>query len=253
MRRKLVAGNWKMHGRLASNAALVAELLEGVKALNNVDVMLAPVSVHLAQLQGLLQESSIILAAQNAATEIEGAFTGEVSPAMLPELGVRAVILGHSERRSLFAETDAIVAAKVEQVLRVGLQPVVCLGETLAQREAGETLAVVAGQLRAVVECVGAQAFAACVLAYEPVWAIGTGKTASPEQAQEVHAALRSLLAEYGAQLAENLVILYGGSVKASNAASLFAMPDIDGALVGGASLQAQEFLAICRSADLAG
>ncbi len=249
MRRKLVAGNWKMHGRLASNASLVAELLQGTSDMTAVDIILAPVSVHIPQLQGLLAGSALRLAAQNAATEAEGAFTGEVAPGMLKELGVQAVILGHSERRSLYGESDALVVAKVVQALRAGLQPILCVGETLAEREAGETLAVVARQLCAVLDVVGVEAFAAAVLAYEPVWAIGTGKTASPEQAQEVHSALRAVLAGYDAVLASKLQILYGGSVKAANAASLFVMPDIDGALVGGASLQAQEFLAICRAA----
>lgn len=250
MRRKLVAGNWKMQGRLATNASLIAGVTQGVATLDGVDVMVAPPAPYLAQVAGLLQETNIALAAQAAAAEADGAYTGETSVGMLADLGVRAVLVGHSERRSLFGETDAVVAAKFGRAQAEKLIPILCLGETLAEREAGQTLDVVGRQLQAVVAVHGIAALVQSVVAYEPVWAIGTGRTASPEQAQEVHAALRALVAEQNAEVASGLRILYGGSVKAANAVALFAMPDIDGALVGGASLVAEEFVAICQAAS---
>ena len=249
MRRKLVAGNWKMHGRLASNASLVESVSKGVAALKGIDVMVAPAAPYLVQVAGLLQGTAIALAAQNVAATGDGAYTGEVSVGMLADVGVMAVIVCPSERRSLYGETDAVVAAKFGLVRQANLLPVLCVGETLAEREAGLTLSVVGRQLQAVIDACGLPGLAQSVLAYEPVWAIGTGRTASPEQAQEVHAALRALVAAQSADVAAGLRILYGGSVKAANAASLFAMPDIDGALVGGAALLAEEFTAICRAA----
>lgn len=253
MRRKLVIGNWKMHGRQDDNVRLVNAIRESVAGLGDVAMMVAPPALYLHQLAALLAGSGIRLAAQNLAEAAEGAFTGEIAAAMLVDVGAEAVIVGHSERRSLYGETDAVVVRKVGQALLAGLTPVVCVGETLAERDAGDTLQVVRQQLQAVIAGVGIEGLARSVVAYEPVWAIGTGRTASPAQAQEVHEALRALVAECDGVVAASLPVLYGGSVKAGNAADLFAMPDIDGALVGGASLVAQEFVAICKAAALAG
>lgn len=249
MRRKLVAGNWKMHGRQIANAALVNAILSRADEFQGVDIWLAPPAVYLAQVAGLIAGSGIGLAAQNAAREVDGPCTGEISAAMLADVGCQAVLVGHSERRSRYDDSDAVVAEKFGRIQTASLIPVLCIGETLAEREAGQTEAVVLSQLAAVIETYGISALANAVLAYEPVWAIGTGRTASPEQAQEIHALLRSEVAKKEAAIAAGLRILYGGSVKAANAVALFAMPDIDGALVGGASLDADEFVAIVRAA----
>lgn len=250
MRRPLVIGNWKMHGSLA----LVRELLDGLRGVAdglNCEIAVCPVSVHLyPAAQQLGEGSGVALGAQNASAADSGAFTGEVSAAMISELGVKFVLVGHSERRELFAESDQQVAEKTAAVLAQGLTPVVCVGESLAQRQAGETKAVVLRQLNAVVKHLSAAQLAQCVIAYEPVWAIGTGETATPEQAQEVHATLRGRLAEVSENAAQTMRLLYGGSVKAANANELFAQLDIDGGLVGGASLNAEEFSAICRLAS---
>lgn len=248
MRRPLVAGNWKMHGTLAANTALLDAVLAGVAA-DGIDVMVAPPHVYLCQVVDALAGSPVVLGAQDCHPQLSGAYTGEVSPAMLADIGVRYVILGHSERRQYQAESDVLVAAKFAAAQQQGLVPVLCIGETLQQREQGETRAVVRRQLLAVIDSLGVAVLRQAVVAYEPVWAIGTGRTATPEQAQEVHHELRRLVAERDAEVAAGLRILYGGSVKADNAAALFAMADIDGALVGGASLKAAEFLAICRAA----
>lgn len=248
MRRPLVAGNWKMHGTLAANTALLHALRAGVAA-DGVDIMVAPPHVYLPQVVDALAGSPIAVGAQDCHSQLNGAYTGEVSPAMLADVGVRYVILGHSERRQYQAESDALVAAKFAAAQQQGLVPVLCVGETLQQREQGETQAVVRRQLLAVIDGLGVAVLRQAVVAYEPVWAIGTGRTATPEQAQEVHHELRRLVAERDAEVAAGLRILYGGSVKADNAAALFAMADIDGALVGGASLKAAEFLAICQAA----
>ncbi len=252
MRRKLVAGNWKMHGRQAANAALVSAIASRVSEYSGIDLWIAPPSVYLAPVAGLLTGSGLMLSAQNVAREDDGACTGEVSAGMLADVGVHAVIVGHSERRSHYGDSDAAVAEKFARAQAAGLIPVLCVGETLAEREAGKTEEVVLAQLAAVVDAHGAKALEKAVLAYEPVWAIGTGRTASPEQAQQVHAVLRASVAKQDAAVANGLRILYGGSVKAANAAALFAMPDIDGALVGGASLDAEEFVAIARAARAA-
>jgi triosephosphate isomerase (TIM) len=249
MRRKLVAGNWKMHGRQAANAALIKAISARASEYSGIDLWIAPPSVYLAQVAGLLVGSGLQLCAQNVASEDDGACTGEISAGMLADIAVQGVIIGHSERRSRYGDTDVVVAEKFAKAQAAGLTPVLCVGETLAERESGKTEAVVLAQLAAVVEAHGAAALASAVLAYEPVWAIGTGRTASPEQAQQVHAVLRAELARQDAGVASGLRILYGGSVKAANAAALFAMPDIDGALVGGASLDAEEFVAIARAA----
>ena len=247
-RRKLVAGNWKMNGSLAANGELVAGLQAQLAGFAAADVALCVPAPYLAQVGGLLKGGAMALGAQNASEHAGGAYTGEVSCAMLKEFGVRYVIVGHSERRALFGESNAQVAAKFAAVLGAGLTPILCVGETLAEREAGTTEAVVAGQLDAVL-ALGADKLGAGVVAYEPVWAIGTGKTASTEQAQAVHAFIRARVAKSAAQVAARLQILYGGSVKAANAQALFGCADIDGGLVGGASLQAAEFAAICKAA----
>ena len=249
MRRPLVAGNWKMNGTRASVAELLKALLEQ-NLPKEVEMAVFPSVVHIAQVVSELQGSGIECGAQNCAAQVDlGALTGEVAASQLTDSGCRYVLVGHSERRLLLTESDDVVAKKFMAALRSGLVPVLCVGETLAQREAGQTLAVIAGQMSVVLERSGVESCAQAVVAYEPVWAIGTGLTATPEQAQEVHQAIRRQVAGLNAEVAQGLRILYGGSVKAANAAELFAMPDIDGGLVGGASLDAHEFGAICRAA----
>lgn len=249
MRRKLVAGNWKMHGSKAANAALLAELRSGEADLR-CDVVLCPPFPFLSQVEQALHSSVIALGAQNLSEHALGAYTGEVSASMLLDCGCRYVLIGHSERRSLFAESDDVVAAKFVAAQAAGLIPVLCVGETLAERESGQTDSVVARQLQVVLDRAGVQSLNNAVLAYEPVWAIGTGKTASPQQAQAVHAAMRSQVSGGDPSVAAALRILYGGSVKPANAQELFDQPDIDGGLIGGASLVAEDFLAICRAAN---
>ncbi|MFT5780741.1 MAG: triosephosphate isomerase [Pseudomonas sp.] len=249
MRRPLVAGNWKMHGTRAS----VAELIDGLRGLDipsNVEVAVFPTSLHVAQVIAGLEGSVITVGAQDCAVEpMAGALTGEVAASQLLDAGCALVLVGHSERRLILGECDGVVARKFAAAQTCGLQSVLCLGETLVQREDGQTLEVVARQLGGVLEELGIGAFANAVIAYEPVWAIGTGLTASAQQAQEVHAAIREQLAAESAEIACGVRILYGGSVKAANAVELFGMPDIDGGLIGGASLNADEFGAICRAA----
>ncbi len=250
MRSKLVVGNWKMHGSLAANSELLKGLLAGIARAGGVDVAVCVPFPYLSQVQAMLAATPLRWGAQNLSEHGSGAYTGEVSAAMLGDFGCRFAIVGHSERRALYGETDAVVAAKFVAAQAAGLVPILCVGETLAQRDAGETLQVVRSQLAAVMAVAGTAAFAAAVVAYEPVWAIGTGRTATPAQAQEVHAAIRAQLAEADAAIAAKLTILYGGSVKAQSAGELFAQMDIDGGLVGGASLVAEEFLAICQAAN---
>lgn len=247
-RQPLVAGNWKLNGSRDSVAALASAVVDGIDS-DAVEVVLCPVAVHLADVAGKLQGSSLRLGAQNCAAEVSGAFTGEVAAPMLAEYGVQYVIAGHSERRSLYGETNTVVAAKVEAILDAGLSPILCIGETLEERQAGNMQAVVQGQLDAVLERVGIARFERIVIAYEPVWAIGTGETATPAQAQEVHALIRARLAAADNSVAHGVRILYGGSVKPDNAASLFGCEDIDGGLIGGAALDAESFLTICRAA----
>ncbi|MBT9591682.1 MAG: triose-phosphate isomerase [Thiobacillus sp.] len=246
MRKKLVAGNWKMHGSLAENAALLAALKP---ALAGIDAVVCVPFPYLAQAQAELAGSTIAWGAQNLSEQAKGAFTGEVSAAMLLDFGCTYVIVGHSERRSLYGESDALVASKYMAAQAAGLKPILCVGESLDERESGVTEAVVARQLDAVINAAGIASLMNAVLAYEPVWAIGTGKTASPEQAQAVHAFIRNKIAALDPAVADQLVIQYGGSVKAANASELMAKPDIDGGLIGGASLVAEEFVAICRAA----
>lgn len=248
MRRKLVIGNWKMFGRLARNQALLEGVMAGVREMRNTDCAVCVPYPYLAQAQSLLQGSNVAWGAQNMSQHDEGAYTGEVAAGMLVEFGCKYVLLGHSERRALYHESDETVAMKFEAALKAGLKPVLCVGETLEEREAGITEEVVARQLDAVINRSGVKALEKAVLAYEPVWAIGTGKTASPEQAQAVHAFIRQRVAKLDGQIAQALCILYGGSVKAANAPELFSMADIDGGLIGGASLVAEDFVAICRA-----
>ena len=246
-RQKLVVGNWKMHGSLTANLTLLDAVRVGAATLTTQVGVCVPFP-YLAQARAALTGSNIAWGAQTLSEHAQGAYTGEVSAAMLADFGCRFAIVGHSERRALFGEGDATVAAKFEAAQRGGLIPILCVGETLAQREADVTESVIATQLDAVLDRCGVAAFARAVVAYEPVWAIGTGRTASPEQAQDVHAAIRSRVAAGDAGVAGSLQILYGGSVKPGNAAELFAKPDIDGGLIGGASLVAADFLAICAA-----
>jgi len=244
MRRKLVAGNWKMNGDLAVNARLLDRLATEWTAADARSLVVCVPAPYLAQAQAALTGTAVEWGAQDVSEHRAGAYTGEIAAGMLADFGCRYSIVGHSERRQLHGESDALVAAKARAAHDAGLIPIACIGETLAERERGETARVVTRQLAAVIDALGASMQHA-VVAYEPVWAIGTGRTAAPAEAQAVHAALRAQLA---AANAADVRILYGGSVKASNAATLFAMPDIDGALVGGASLDANEFLAIGRA-----
>lgn len=250
MRRKIVAGNWKMHGSRAEVAALLKSIKEGARACPTISIVVFPSFVHLQMVENQLADSLIAWGGQNLYLGKEGAFTGEISGWMLADYGCQYVLVGHSERRLLFHEDAIVVAEKFKAALAAGLQPVLCVGETRQQREQGQTETVIAEQLQAVLQVVGADVFRLAVIAYEPVWAIGTGLTATPLQAQAVHGYIRGLLTEYSIDVANTVRILYGGSVKADNAAELFAMPDIDGGLVGGASLDAQSFLAICQAAN---
>lgn len=246
MRRLLVAGNWKMNASVAMTQSLLSELRAA--QIDQCDVAVFPPFPYLTQAGELLSGSDIALGAQNCAAEESGAFTGEVSAPMLADVGCAMALVGHSERRTLYGETDDTVLAKTRQLLDSNMTAVVCVGETLAERQAGQAEAVVAQQLKLLLEQLNTAQWQRIILAYEPVWAIGTGETATPEQAQAIHAFIRSQLQVLGADVAQATRILYGGSVKAANAAELFSQPDIDGGLVGGASLDATEFLGICRA-----
>jgi triosephosphate isomerase len=249
MRTRFVAGNWKMNGSLRGNAGLLEALKASVARPDGVNRAVCVPLPYLAQVSAALAGSAIAWGAQNLSEHDAGAYTGEVSGAMLKDFGCRYAIVGHSERRALYGEDDARVAAKFIAARRSGLTPILCVGETLEQRERGETESVVGRQLDAVIAGAGTAAFADAVLAYEPVWAIGTGRNATPQQAQDVHAFVRGRLAARDKALAGDVAILYGGSVKPGNAKELFAMPDIDGGLIGGASLVAGDFIAICAAA----
>jgi triosephosphate isomerase len=249
MRIRLVAGNWKMHGSLAANQRLLESVKAGAGSVSGAEIAVCVPFPYLQQAAAALAGTRVALGAQTLSEHDAGAYTGEVSGAMLRELGCRYVLVGHSERRQLYGERDAQVAAKFGAAQRVGLVPILCVGETLEEREQGATEEVVGRQLQVVIAAAGVGALADAVIAYEPVWAIGTGRTASPEQAQAVHASIRGRVGAADAGIAERLPLLYGGSVKAGNAPALFAMADIDGGLIGGASLVAEEFLAICRAA----
>ncbi len=249
MRKKLVAGNWKMHGGLAANQRLLEGLKSSAARWAGVSSAVCAPFPYLQQVRDSLRGSPIAWGAQTLSEHDVGAYTGEVSGAMLREFECRYVIVGHSERRQLYGERDAQIAAKFQAAQRAGLTPILCVGETLAEREQGATEEVVGRQLDAVLNSAGVAALREAVLAYEPVWAIGTGRTAAPEQAQAVHRFLRERVAGHDGAVAAEVQILYGGSVKAANAAELFTMPDLDGGLIGGASLVAEDFIAICEAA----
>ncbi len=253
MRKQWVLGNWKMNGSSQSNRHLIDGLLAGLDGQNSSGIGVCTPSVYLSQVGERLIGSPIALGAQDVSEHSEGAYTGEVSAAMVADCGCGLALVGHSERRTLHGETSELVARKFRQALSNRLMPVLCVGETLEQREDGVTYKVIAEQLDAVFDCCDANELALSVIAYEPVWAIGTGKTASTEQAQEVHEFIRKRLAEKSQLLAEKVPVLYGGSVKPDNAKELFSMPDIDGGLIGGASLDAESFLAIYNSTEVIG
>ena len=249
MRDYLVAGNWKMNGDSASNAELVAGIVAGAPKSDRVKLLICPPFPYLVAVAAQVEGSGVSLGAQTVSEHGSGAFTGEVAPAMLRDIGCDYVIVGHSERRSLYGETSFAVAAKFKAALDAGLKPILCVGETLEQRESGATESVVEVQLGAVIDKVGIAGFESAVVAYEPVWAIGTGMTASPQQAQDVHRHIRGVMAGHDVAMAESTQILYGGSMKGENAAGLLTMDDIDGGLIGGASLKAADFLAIAQAA----
>lgn len=249
MRKPIIAGNWKMHGSMSQ----VKTLIDGIKqgAVADVSTIVLPTFIHIKPVIDLLGNSAVKCGAQDLYPGIQGAYTGEVSGTMLKDAGCDYVLVGHSERRTIFHEDLSLIAAKFKAAIEAGLTPILCIGETQAQRERGETEEVIREQLESVIQFAGIDAFRQAVIAYEPVWAIGTGLTASPEQAQEVHAFIRNLLTQNNVDIAKTICILYGGSMKPDNAASLLAMPDIDGGLIGGASLDAGSFLAICAAASL--
>jgi len=249
MRKPLVAGNWKMNGSRAKINVLVKGLIDGMKKVGDVDVLLCPPYVYIPAVEQLIHGSDILLGAQDVAKEEVGAFTGEVSVSMLKDSDCSYVIIGHSERRAYYGDTDEIIAKKFAAAIEGGVTPILCVGELLEEREAGVTEEVVSKQLHAVLDHVGVKAFEKAVIAYEPVWAIGTGLTATPAQAQDVHASIRALIAKEDEAAAQKIRILYGGSVKAANAKDIFSQPDIDGGLIGGASLAADEFIHICEAA----
>ncbi len=245
-RRTLVAGNWKLNGSRESSIELAASVAKGLNG--QVDVLVCPGFAHLADVSAAIKGSGLLLGAQNCSAFESGAYTGEVAPGMLAEFACAYVIVGHSERRQLFAESSELVASKAIAVQKAGLCPILCVGETLEERENGQVEAVIDEQLDALLSVGGIEAFNNAVVAYEPVWAIGTGKTASPEQAQDVHAMIRAKIGKLDSACSDKLRILYGGSVKPDNAATLFSQTDIDGGLIGGASLKADDFLAICHA-----
>ena len=249
MRRAMVAGNWKMNGSQAEAAALLDSVQQGMAAVKQAEVVVCPPFILIPAVATRLKGSRIAWGGQNLDVNKSGAFTGEVSGPMLKDFGCTYVIVGHSERRALYGETDQVVAQKFKAAQSAGLVPILCVGETLDEREANATETVVARQLDAVLALTGIESLANAVVAYEPVWAIGTGKTATPQQAQDVHKFIRAKLAGRNATVAQGLRLLYGGSVKGANAQELFGQPDIDGGLIGGASLNAADFLAICRAA----
>jgi triosephosphate isomerase len=248
MRRKIVAGNWKLHGTREFATTLVTDIANGAPE-QGVELVILPPLPYLGELADDFADTAVAFGAQDVSSNEKGAYTGEVSASMLHEVGARYGLVGHSERRQYHHESSELVARKFAAALHAGLVPVLCVGETLEQREADQTEAVIASQLAPVLALVGGQGFENAVVAYEPVWAIGTGRTASKEQAQQVHAFIRGEVAKVDARIADSLTILYGGSVKPDNAAELFAQPDVDGGLVGGASLVAADFLAIAQAA----
>jgi len=250
MRQPLVAGNWKMNGSLASAKALVEGIKAGMGAISTAEMAVCPPYVYIPRVAELLAGSAIGLGAQDLSDQAAGAYTGEVAADMLTDIGCKYVIVGHSERRNIYGESDAFTAGKFVAARKAGLVPILCVGELLEEREQGVTEQVVGRQLDAIIALDGAAAFGSAVIAYEPVWAIGTGKTATPDQAQEVHAFIRGKLAALDAAVAGQVQILYGGSMNPGNAAELLAMPDIDGGLIGGAALKPADFLAIGKAAN---
>ena len=249
MRQPLIAGNWKMNGSRSSNKALLEGIKAGIGEVKSAEVAVCAPYVYLADVEQELAGTPIVWGAQNLSTEEKGAFTGEIAASMLLDFKCKYVIVGHSERRSLYGEDDDIVTKKFAMAHNAGLKPILCVGETLEEREQGITEEVIARQINAVMNTLGANVLADGVIAYEPVWAIGTGITATPQQAQDLHAFIRKLIAHQDPGVAELICILYGGSMNAANAAELLAMHDIDGGLIGGASLKSEDFLTICRAA----
>jgi len=250
MRQTLVAGNWKLNGSKEVTKQLIEGILGGIGNVKNAEVAVCPPYIYVPQVAELLQASQVAWGGQNMCPQESGAYTGEISVQMLQDFGCKYVIIGHSERRALYAESDQEIAEKFVAAVDAGLIPILCVGELLEQREADETENVIAQQIKAVLDMAGIEKFAHSVIAYEPVWAIGTGKTASPQQAQDVHKFIRDMLQKENAEVAQKLQILYGGSVKPDNAKELFAKEDIDGGLIGGASLTADSFLGICTAAN---
>lgn len=248
MRTPLVAGNWKMNGSRESVKELINGVVAGAKSLTSVEVAVCPPFIYIADVSAVTAGSNVAVGSQDACTELKGAFTGETSIEMIKDFACQYAIIGHSERRTLYGETDEVVAKKFTVVKKAGVTPIFCIGETLEEREQGITEAVCARQIDAVFAAEGDNAFAGSVIAYEPVWAIGTGKTATPEQAQAVHAFIRQHLAKRNAEVAEKVQILYGGSMNPGNAKELIGQADIDGGLIGGASLKAEDFMAICQA-----
>ena len=248
-RRPLVVGNWKMNGTRASSQQLLGDILAGLSSDCRAEVGVCPPALFIPEMAAMLAGKSVRLGAQNVADQDQGAYTGEISAPMLREFNCTLAIVGHSERRAIYGETDALVAARYAKAIAHGVTPILCVGETLEERESNATFSVIDQQLGAVLELCGVESLAKAVIAYETVWAIGTGRTATTEQAQEVHAYIRGQIASRNADVAANLQILYGGSVKSDNAASLFGQPDVDGGLIGGASLDAKSFVAICLAA----
>ncbi|PCI71362.1 MAG: triose-phosphate isomerase [Gammaproteobacteria bacterium] len=244
-RTQLIAGNWKMNTSRVGAIRLASQIIASSDASKTANCLVIVPSIHIADVEGLSKHSHVILGAQNAHWEESGAYTGELSIKMLKDYGVKYLLVGHSERREMFGDTDQNVAKKFLLAIKNDIKPILCIGETLEQRENGQTLEVLFAQCKAVVELAGIQSFANACVAYEPIWAIGTGKTATPEQAQETHKALRNWFAEQNQDIANNLQFLYGGSMNGTNAQELLSQPDIDGGLIGGASLKAEEFLKI--------
>ncbi|MDC1536196.1 triose-phosphate isomerase [Candidatus Thioglobus sp.] len=247
MRKTIIAGNWKMNASKASVKSLIDGILSGMEGVNS-EVLVCVPFPYMSQVESLIEGSNLKLGAQNININSSGAFTGEVSANMIKDFGAKHVIVGHSERRSLYGETSSVVAEKTKAAIDAGLSPLLCVGESLEQREAGKTETVVAEQINAVMELVGIESFDSIIIAYEPVWAIGTGMTATPEQAQAVHFFVRNLLGESSENIAQKTPILYGGSMNAGNAVELISCPDIDGGLIGGAALKAEDFLQICKA-----
>ena len=249
MRKPFVAGNWKLNGSRASIKTLVSGIIDGMGRVNNAEVVVCPSFVYLSEVSQMLEGSAVKFGSQDVAKEASGAYTGEVAVSMLKDIACPYAIIGHSERREYYGDTDQVVAEKFVAAQNGGVTPILCVGEVLEERESGQTEAVVERQLKAVVDLAGIKALENSVIAYEPVWAIGTGKTASPEQAQAVHAFIRQWISGQDSATADKVQILYGGSVKAANAKELFSMADIDGGLIGGASLVAEDFISICEAA----